>query len=201
MQPDETGLLDWENQQTKLVLVRAIEEELAFHYPVDMSIMHHTLLCCVITSGYSECPMSIVPNAKARQFCDAYVRDRIDVIIEIRQPDGATGELFYKCFTEILFPALQVNRQLPGCMNKLVILFADNCSIYCSDQLLREFAKRGGVLILYPSRISNRFQVLDHLLLGRLTSNKKYLQSNDSDLADNDHFTEFFKASELILFA
>jgi hypothetical protein len=49
----ETGLSDWENRRSKPVLVPTQEQESPLHYPVDRSVRHHTLLCCVTASGDS----------------------------------------------------------------------------------------------------------------------------------------------------
>jgi hypothetical protein len=67
--------------------------------------------------------MLITPLASARKLFDTGVRDHIDLIVEVRQPAYATVELFCRYITEVFFPALETNRQLPGCENKPCILF------------------------------------------------------------------------------
>jgi hypothetical protein len=119
-------------------------------------------------------------------------------MIEVRQPASATAELFHRYITEVFFPAMETNRQLPGCENKFCILFSDNCSIHCQDQLLKEFAESGAAVITYPPDTSQRFQVLDLLLFGRLKAAKKYIPRVDVDLTDTDHFVRIFKADELV---
>jgi hypothetical protein len=54
---DETELSEWENQRSKSVLVTTQEQEFTPHYPVDRSVRHDTILCCVTASGDSYCPM------------------------------------------------------------------------------------------------------------------------------------------------
>jgi hypothetical protein len=76
---------------------------------------------------------------------------------------------------DIFFPALQRNRQLRGCKDKLCNFFCDNCSIHCTDQILKEFAEKGVAAITYPPHPSNLFQGVDVLLFGRLKSTTKYL--------------------------
>jgi hypothetical protein len=68
--------------------------------------------------------MLITPTASARKLFETGVRDHIDLIIEMRQPASATAELFHRAYGGLL-PALETNRQLPGCENKLCILFCD----------------------------------------------------------------------------
>jgi hypothetical protein len=86
----------------------------------------------------------------------------------MRQPANATVDLLCSHIEDTFFSALQANRQLRGCTDKqcIVILFCDNCSIHCSDQLLKEFAEKGPAVIAYPPHTSNLFQVLDVLLFG-----------------------------------
>jgi hypothetical protein len=195
---DETGLSDWENRKSKPVIVPAAAGDSRFHYPINRSIRHHTLLCCITAAGDSYCPLLIAPNAGARKLFDTGVRDHVDLMIEIRQPAYATADLFRRYIEEIFFPALAANREMPGCRDKLAILFCDNCSIHCSEILLREFAEKGVVVVTYPPHTSHIFQVLDVLLFGRLKSAKKYIPRNDADASGIDHLVRIFKAYEMV---
>jgi hypothetical protein len=115
-------------------------------------------------------------------------------MIAIREAAHATEELLYSYIICLFFPALQANKQLPGCLDMLVILFDGNCS----DQLLKEFAERGVVIITYPPHTSNRFQVLDILLFGQLKSTTKSISRKDSDPAGIDHPVRISKAHRLV---
>jgi hypothetical protein len=75
--------------------------------------------------GDSYCLILIAPTVSARTLFDIGVRDHIDLVIELKQPAYATAQLFHHYITEVFFPALETNRQLPGCENKLCILFCD----------------------------------------------------------------------------
>jgi hypothetical protein len=195
---DETGLSEWENRRSKSVLVPTQEQESTLHYPVDRFVRHHTLLCCLTASGDSYCLMLITATASARKLFDTGVRDHIDLIIEVRQPAYVTAELFHCYITEVFFSTLETNRQRTGCENKLCILFCDNCSIHCQDQLLKEFAESGAAVIIYPPHTSHLFQVLDLLLFGRLKAAKKYISRADADPTDTDHLVRIFKAYQLV---
>jgi hypothetical protein len=120
---DETALSEWENRRSKPVVIPTQEQESTPHYPVGRSVRHHTLLCRVIASGDSYCPILIAPTASARKLFDTGVGDHIDLIIEMRQPAYATAEPFHRYIREVFFPALETSRQLPSCENKLCILF------------------------------------------------------------------------------
>jgi hypothetical protein len=142
--------------------------------------------------------MLIAPTASARKKFDTGVRDHIDLIIEMRQPAYAKAELFHRYITEVFFQALETNQQLLGCENKLCILFCDNCSIHCQNQLLKEFAKRRVAVITYLGPTSHLFQVLDLLLFGRVKPVKKCIPRADADPTDTNHLVEIFKACELV---
>jgi hypothetical protein len=89
----ETRLSDWEDGKIKPVLVPAAEEDSTLHYPINRNIRCHTLMCCVKAAGDAYCPMLIAPNAEATQNFDTRARDHIDLVLEIRRPASATGEL------------------------------------------------------------------------------------------------------------
>jgi hypothetical protein len=142
--------------------------------------------------------MLIAPTASARKRFDAGVRDHINLIVTVRQRAYATAELFHRYITEVFFPALETNRQPPGCENKLCVLFCDNCSIHCQDQLVKEFDERGVTIITCPPHTWHLFQVLDRLLFGRLKATKKYIPGADADPTYTDHLVRIFKAYELV---
>jgi hypothetical protein len=195
---DETGFSEWENRRGEPVLVPTQEQESTLHYPVDRSVRHDILFCCVTASKDSYCPMVITPTASTRKHFDTGVRHHIDPIIEVRQPAYTAAELFHRYITEVFFPALETNPQLPGCENKLCILFCDNCSIHCQDQLLKEFAEIGVAVVTYSPHKSHLFQVLDLVLFGRLKTAKKYIPRADADPTDTDHLVRIVKTYELV---
>jgi hypothetical protein len=63
----ETRLSDWENLNSKPVLVPAAKKDSTLHYPINRFIRHQTLLWCVTASGDSYCPMLIRWHAGARK--------------------------------------------------------------------------------------------------------------------------------------
>jgi hypothetical protein len=87
------------------------------------------------------------------------------------------------------------NRQLPGCQEKPSVIFCDNCSCHCSDDVLRDLATHGILLMTYPPHSSHIFQVLDVLLFGRLKS-AKYLARDPNLSPQVDHAMRVFRAYE-----
>jgi hypothetical protein len=96
----------------------------------------------------------------------------------------------------VLIPAVISNRGLPGCKNKREMLFCDNCSVRCSDEVLGKLDRCGILVITYPPHISHIFQVFDVLLFGILKKAKKYQRRDDTLPREVDHVLRLFRASE-----
>jgi hypothetical protein len=96
---DETGFSEWENRKREPVLVPTRKQESTLHYPVDRSVRHHALLCCVTASGDSYCLMLLASTASVRKLFDTGVRDHIDLTIEVKELAYAIAELFYRYIT------------------------------------------------------------------------------------------------------
>jgi hypothetical protein len=194
---DETGLSDWEERRPKPVLIRADLANQSLHYPVDRAIRHQTLLCCISASGDAYCPLLLSANAAATAIFEKGVRENIDLQVKILNSPYVTREVFLDYIRGVFIPAVESNRSMPGCQNKPAILFCDNCACHCSDDVMRELAERGILLITYPPHTSHIFQVLDTLLFGRLKAAKKHILRDLSLGRDLDHVLRTFRAYEL----
>jgi hypothetical protein len=67
---DETGLPDWEERKSKLVIVPSDAIQIPLHYPVDRGIRYHTLLCCRSASGDAYTPLLIAPRPSANRILE-----------------------------------------------------------------------------------------------------------------------------------
>jgi hypothetical protein len=194
---DESGLSDWEDAKPKPVLVPVDLGDSMIHYPVNRQIRHQTLLCCISASGDAYCPLLVSARQSVLQVFEMGVRDGIDLRIKIAQSPYITKELFLEYLREVVIPSIESNRDLPGCRGKPAIIFCDNCSCHCSEDILRELAHHGVLLITYPPHTSHIFQVLDVLLFGRLKLAKKHLSRNDDLDPQVDHAMRVFRAYEI----
>jgi hypothetical protein len=195
---DETGLSDWEERKEKVVLVPSAHIDSTLHYPVNRSVRHHTLMCCISAAGDGYCPLLIAPNRGAQKIFETGIHRDIGIMMEIREPAYATAEIFRIYIETVFFSAIAANRKLPGCRNKRAISFCDNCACQYSEDILIEFAGQGVLVLSYPPNMSNLFQVLDLPLFGRLKLAKKYLPRNDQASASIDHIIRIFKAYETV---
>jgi hypothetical protein len=90
------------------------------------------------------------------------------------QPRRMPQAIFEKCVDEVLIPAVNATRNLDERTNKLAILFCDNCSAHCSEDVLKKLTRRDIFVMTYPPHESHLFQVVDALLFGILKRAKKY---------------------------
>jgi hypothetical protein len=99
---------------------------------------------------------------------------------------------------EIFIPTVAANRELPGYANKSATVFCDHCASHCSEEILRELARNGILVLVYPPHTSHLFQVLDVLLFGRLKVFRKYLPKGDNEDREIDHILRTFRAYEAV---
>jgi hypothetical protein len=191
---DETGFSDREARKEKMVFVPLAHIDSTLHSPVNQSIRHDALMCCISTAGDAYCPLLIAPNQGAQTLFETGIHRDIDIMIDIREPAGATAEIFLRYVEPVFFPAIVDNRKLSGCRNKSAILFCDNCARHCSEDMLIEFIPHCVLVLSYRPDPSNLFQVLDLRLLIRLKSTKKYLPRSHWEPASIHHIIQIFKA-------
>jgi hypothetical protein len=155
-------------------------------------------MCCISAAGDAYCPLLIAPNRGAQKIFETGIRRNIGIMMEIRERAYATAEIFRRYIETVFFPAIAANKKLPGCRNKLAIVFCDNCTCHCSEDILIEFAGHRVLVLSYPPQTSNLFQGLDLLLFRRLKSTKNYLPRNDQASASIDHIIRIFRAYETV---
>jgi hypothetical protein len=107
-----------------------------------------------------------------------------------------TADIFIEYLRNVLIPAVESSRLLPGCEKKPAILFCDNCSCHCTQDIMKELAIHGILLITYPPHTSHLFKMLDLLLFGRLKAIEEQLLRDFPSGRDLDHVTRIFRAYE-----
>jgi hypothetical protein len=122
---DECGFSDWEERKPKPVLIRRSAQGIALYYPVNTSIRHQTLVCCITPAGDAYCPLLVTSDGSARHIFNHGPRDRIDLPVEIAASLYVTPEIFESYLDEIVIPAVESNRTLEGCNHKPAIIFCD----------------------------------------------------------------------------
>jgi hypothetical protein len=144
---DEIGLSDWEERKPKLSLIPMTVENADLHSLVDRGIRRQMLLCCVSASGNAYCPLLLCSNPAALSIFQMGIRHGIDLRIKIQPSLYLNKDLFLEYVRDVFLPAVESNRELSGCRRKLAILFYDDCSCHWSDEIIRDLAPHGVLLI------------------------------------------------------
>jgi hypothetical protein len=134
---NECGFSDWEERRPKPVLIPAEFEGSVLHYPVNRAIIHQSLICCITTAGNTYCPLLVSTGHSITQVFNHGPRDRIDLKTQIAKSAYVTKEVFESYVDTVLMPAVESNRTLNGCNNKPAIIFCDNCSAHCTEDILQ----------------------------------------------------------------
>jgi hypothetical protein len=156
------------------------------------------MLCiCVSVSGDAYCPLLVFAKESMSRHVNSNIHDWIDIRIEIAHSPYVMKESFLAYLTYLVIPSIESNRNLTGCQEKPTIIFCENCSCHCSEDILEELANHGILLITYPLHSSQIFQVLNVLLFGRLKSATKYLPRDDNQDPQVDHAMRIFRVYEI----
>jgi hypothetical protein len=147
---DECRFSDWKERKPKLVLIPCRVNNVTLHYQVDRGIRHQAVICCVTAARDAYCPFLVSADQSVRQIFEIGVQDSIDLNVEITSSPYVTQVIFNKYIHEGLIPVVISNRGLPGYKDKPAILFCDNCSLHCSDEMLGKYARCGILVITYP---------------------------------------------------
>jgi hypothetical protein len=113
------------------------------------------LICCVTAAGDAYCPLLVSSDPAARAVFEHQIRDGIDLQIEIIPSPYVNAEIFEKYIDTVLIPAVEANRQLPGCDKTPTVLFYDNCSAHVSNLIFEKLARHAVLVLTYPPRPSH----------------------------------------------
>jgi hypothetical protein len=121
------------------------------------------------------------------------VGEGIHLRVEISPSSYVSHALFEKHVGVVLIPAIESNRNLPGCEKKSTSSFGEKCGAYCSDDVLTKLAQKRVIVTVYPPHIPRILQVLDVLLFGVLKRAKKYQRRDDSLASNVNHIRRLFE--------
>jgi hypothetical protein len=141
-----------------------------------------------------SCPLLVSSDAPARAVHEHQILDGIDLEIEISPSPYVNTEIFERYVNTVLIPAVEANRQLPGCDKKPAILFCDNCSAHMSNSMSTKLARHGVLVLTYPPDMSHIFQLLDVLLFSLVKRSKKYQIRDDTLPIHVDYILRLFRA-------
>jgi hypothetical protein len=155
---DESGFSDWEERNPKCVLTPAEAREITLHYPASQKIRHQTLVCCVTDAGDAYSPLLVSSDPAARAVFEYQIRDGIDFRIEINPSPYVNAEIFERYVDTVLIPAVEANRQLPGCDKNQPFCFATIVQLTCRIHCSRNWHGMGFLFSHIPSAFLSRSQ-------------------------------------------
>jgi hypothetical protein len=112
---DESDFSDWQERKPKCVLIPTDARETTLHYHENRKIRHQTLNSCVTAAGDAYYPLLVSSGPAAWAVFEHQVRDGIDLQIELSPSPYVNAERFERYVDTVLIPAVETNRQLPGC--------------------------------------------------------------------------------------
>jgi hypothetical protein len=112
---DESGFSDWEGRKPKCVLIPTEARETTLHYPANRKIRHQTLVYCPTVAGDAYYRLLISSDPAVWAVFEYQIRDGVDLQIEISRSPDVNAEVFERYVDTVLIPAVEANRQLPGC--------------------------------------------------------------------------------------
>jgi hypothetical protein len=139
---DEIGFRDREERMPICILIAIKAKTIAQHCATSRKICRQTLVCCVTATGGAYCPLLISARPGAREAFQHQSCDGINLQIEIAPSPYVTSQIFERYIDTVLMPAVEANRQLPGCEKKPAILFCHSCSAHISESMSHKVAGR-----------------------------------------------------------
>jgi hypothetical protein len=120
------------------------------------STKQSTIILCFVVFCIWRCifPSPYHSSSKRPRIFERGIRENIDLKLEIRQVPHVDAELFNQYIKAIFIPTDAANRELPGRANNPAILSCDNCASHCSEEILRELARNGILVLTYPPHTS-----------------------------------------------
>jgi hypothetical protein len=104
------------------------------HYPASRKIRHQTLICCIAAAEDAYCLLLVSSEPAAQAAFEHQIRDGIDLQIEISPSPYVNAEIFEKYVDTVLIPAVEANRQFPGCDKNQPFCFATIVQLTCRIQ-------------------------------------------------------------------
>jgi hypothetical protein len=150
----------------------------------------------VSVSGDAYCPLLAAHRSNAARIFEKGGRENTDLKLEIRQTPYGEPQIFNAHIKDVFLQTIAANRELSGCANTPALLFCDNYISHCSQEVLREMARNGVLLLTYPRHTDHILQVFDVLLFAQLKTLKKYLPKDNDEDSDADHVLRIFSASK-----
>jgi hypothetical protein len=99
-------------------------------------------MCCMTAEGDTYCPCLVSSDPSRTWIFEHGVRDGVSLRVEPASSASVTQPIFEKYVDQLLIPAVEANRSLPGCAKKQGLPFCDN-GAHCCEEVLSKLADMG----------------------------------------------------------
>jgi hypothetical protein len=125
-------------------------------------------------------------------------RDRIDLQIEISPLPYVNAEIFERYVDTILVPAVEANRQLPGCDKTSHFVLRQLFSLHVESNV-REVSTACGSCSLVPVSYVTYISSSGRIIVQPCQAIQKYQICDDTLPIDVDHILRLFRAYEVAM--
>jgi hypothetical protein len=172
------GISDWEDRQSKKVIVPVSARERAIHHRINRRLKHVSIIACVSAAGESLIPY-VVTSQDSLPVRDALkkhgIRFGTDLILRHRATPDIHTEIFGDYIRKVFISNLNELRSLEEFADEEAVLRMDNCPSHVGELILGVLRDARVRVISRRSHTTQIFQELDVSRFGVLKRNGQYL--------------------------
>jgi hypothetical protein len=192
---DEVDMLDWEDRQTRKVVVPATMEGQTIHHGVSRNVKHISVIACLSAAGESLPPYIVTSQNSSpvqEQLRKHGVRFRRDLILKSNSRPYINAGIFLDYIRSVFLPYVIGLRNLARLVVEEAVLLMDNCSSHVTDDVSRLLAEVRMHVITFAPHTTQIFQVLHLTLFGVLKRRTGYALPFENDNATAKFITRVY---------
>jgi hypothetical protein len=174
---DEVGISDWEDRQSKKVIVPVSARERAIHHKINRRLKHVSIIACISAAGESLMPY-VVTSQDSLPVRDALkkrgMRFGTDLILKHHAKPYINMEIFEDYIRKVFIQNLNELRSLEEFADEEAVLLMDNCPSHVGELILSVLRDVRVRVISWPPHTTQIFQELDVSLFGVLKRKGQY---------------------------
>jgi hypothetical protein len=174
---DEVGISDWEDRQSRRVIVPVSAREQTIHHKINRRLKHLSIIACVSAAGESLMPYVVTSqdSLPVREALKKHgMRLGTDLVLKHRAKPYINAEVFEEYIRMVFLPNLNELRSLEEFANEEAVLLMDNCPSHVGELILGILRDARVRVISWPPHTTQIFQELDVSLFGVLKRKRQY---------------------------
>jgi hypothetical protein len=163
---DEVGCGEWEDRQSKKVIVPKQLENCTIHHKIDRSQKHITIITCVSAAGSHCVPYIVTSVTVPPSLLLSGLRIGKDVVFKQNSKPYVDSKTFIDFLLTVFFPALASTRAELNLPNDEAVLLMDNCGSHIKPEIIDLLTAEKIRVITFAPHTTNIFQMLDVSFFG-----------------------------------